>query len=118
MKTSKKLLVFSYNILGDNMNRKLPRVFANTLINKINNNERVYYSNKKEIAVEPKDNESIQNKINKIFRSIKYVYKVNVEIKTLDGVSEYKIIGKNKNNLITIDNNLIPISNIIDIKEV
>ena len=118
MKTSKKLLVFSYNVLGDNMNNKLPKVFANPITNKINNNKTIYYSSNTKKEISPsKTFESIESKINKLFKSSKYVYKVDVEIETLTGIDNYKIIGKIKDNLITLDNKLIPISTIIDIKE-
>ena len=121
MKTSKKLLVFSYNILGDRMEKKLPKVFANNLINKVVNNESIYYGYKEKIVEtnEPvrKYKETIESKINKIFKSTKYIYKIDVEITTNDGTNKYKIIGKNQNNLITFENKLIPISTITDIKE-
>lgn len=104
------------------MNKKLPKVFANTLSNKISNNKKVYYGNETKDIInnEPvrKYKESIETKINKIFKSSKYVYKISVEITTNDGINEYKIVGKNLNNLITIDNKLIPISTIVDIKEI
>lgn len=121
MKTSKKLLVFSYNILGDKMEKKLPKVFANNMINKVVNNETVYYGHKDKATEENRNvkkyKESIETKINRIFKSTKYVYKIDVEITTKEGTNKYKIIGKNQNNLITFENKLIQISEIVDIKE-
>ncbi len=119
MKTSKKLLVFSYNILGDKMKDKLPKVFANTFSKQISNNDKVYHLREETSnPVETKKNppENINNKINALFKSSKYVYKLDVEITTEKGVSKKRIIGKNKTNLITLDNELIPIQDIIDIK--
>lgn len=121
IKTSKKLLVFSYNILGDKMEKKLPKIFVNPLTNKINNNNSVYYGDKnRAVVIDSKKipKENINNKINKIFKSPKYVYKVDVEITTINGKEIHKVIGKNMNNLITIDNKLIPIANIVDIREI
>ena len=43
--------------------------------------------------------------------------KINVNIKTKSRDFDTTIIGKMNNNLITIDNNLIPIKDIVDIKE-
>lgn len=120
IKTSKFLLVFSYNITGDKVEKKLPKVFANTISKKLSNNSYVYYGNEeRKVEKEPKKvyGENIITKINKIFKSTKYVYKIEVEITTDKGNQTYKIIGKNTHNLITIDNKLIPISSIIDIKE-
>ena len=58
---------------------------------------------------------NINQKINNIFNSNKYVYKADVVITTKDGKVVKKIIGQNKTHLITIENELIPISNILDI---
>jgi len=119
MKTSKKLLVFSYNIVGDKMKDKLPKVFANTFSKQISNNEKVYHVKGNNIIVEKSKKipiENINNKINAVFKSSKYVYKIDVEITTAKDVLKKKIIGKNKTNLRTFDNELIPIKDIVDIK--
>ncbi len=127
MKTSKKLLVFSYTIMGDNMKDKLPKVFANSLNKQIKNNERVYHfkENENEAETEKKSKtvqekmvqpDSINDKINALFKSARYVYKLDVEITTKSGTLKKKIIGKNKTNLITMDNELIAITDILDIK--
>ncbi|HPF82601.1 MAG TPA: hypothetical protein PLV83_00300 [Bacilli bacterium] len=102
------------------MNSKLPKVYANKNVSNINNNKKVFYSDKNEIRNDTKPiyKENINSKINKLFKSTKYVYKINVEIETSNGKQIEKIIGKNSSNLITIDNKLIPISSIIDIKEI
>ena len=50
-----------------------------------------------------------------MFSSPRYVYKIDAEITLKDKKVTKKIIGKNNNNLITIDNELIPIQDIIDI---
>lgn len=102
------------------MKEKLPKVFANKISKKISNNDSVFYGKTEEIRTSKKERnytESIINKINKIFKSPKYVYKVDVEIETKEGKNSYKIIGKNTYNLITIENKLIPIADIIDIRE-
>lgn len=107
--------------MGDRMDKKLPKVFANTIPKKLANNTYVYYGEKdRNVAAEKKPayKENINSKIIKIFKSPRYVYKIDVEITTNQGVQSQKIIGKTMDNLITIDNKLIPISSIIDIKEV
>ena len=118
IKTSKNLLVFSYNIMGDRMNMNLPKVFANDNLKDIKNNETVFFNKENKIINNnTKENYNIEYKINSIFKSPKFVYKIDVKITTLTNTDIYKIIGKNNNNLITLDNKLIPISNIIDIEE-
>lgn len=94
--------------------REIPKVFANKIEKKINNNDTY--------SVTKNEEENIRNytidvskKINDIFKSPRYVYKANVDIKLKNETIKRKIIGKKNNNLITIDNELIPISDIIDI---
>lgn len=123
MKISKYLLIFSYNVMGDKMEKKLPKVFANTINRKINNNEKIFRLKNinDSVNIERKDtpmNNNINEKINKIFKSTKYVYKMNVEVTTKEGTSEIQIIGKSNGNLITLDNKLIPIKEIINIEEI
>ena len=105
------------------MEKKLPKVFANSIDKKLNNNETIYYEKKEketEKVEKPKktilnDSFNLNQKINKIFGSSRYVYKADVDITLKDGKISKKIIGRNKNELITMDNELIKISDIIDI---
>ena len=106
------------------MDKKLPKVFAKKQPKEFNNNEKVFYSkdtksdgddrNSKldKVNIETKN---IYQKINDIFSSERYVYKAEVEIKTNNDIIKTKIIGQNKTHLITIDNQLIPITIIQDI---
>lgn len=103
------------------MEKKLPKVFANPFLKKVQNNKRIFSSEKEKYINDIPKKETIENinvKINRIFKSTKYIYKIDTEITTEEGVNNYRLIGKNKDNLITIDNKLIPISKILDIKEV
>lgn len=95
--------------------KDLPKVFHNRLDKKFNNNESVYYSDR-DIKNDTIDNRTVLQKINDIFASPNYVYKANVEITLKDKKINKRIIGRNANYLITMDNNLIPITDIIDIK--
>ena len=77
----------------------------------------MFYSNNNiRNNVEKKDNRNIIQKINDIFASPNYIYKANVKITTKEGTTSKRIIGRNKDYIITMDNNLIPIKDIIDIK--
>lgn len=110
------------------MAKKLPRVFANPQEKAFNNNERIYYSKEKnnnELLSNEENNKeeflriedkNIYQKLNEIFSSERYVYKADVEIITRDGKVKTKIIGQNRTHIITMDNQLIPISDIHDIK--
>ena len=96
--------------------KDLPKVFQNKIDKKINNNESIYYSNNKKEEVI--DSKTVLQKINEIFSSPNYIYKANVEITLKDKKVTKRIIGRNKNYIITMDNNLIPINDIIDIKSI
>ena len=106
------------------MEKKLPEMFVNK-VETTGNNNKVFYSSKNEertveIAEEKENSvgreKNINQKINEIFNSRDYVYKADV-ILTVRGENVTKrIVGKNSMHLITIDNELIPISDITDIK--
>ena len=93
-------------------------LYANRITKNINNNEKIFYSEiEKNIPKESKKNEkNIYQKINEIFSSRNYVYKAKVLISTKNGEKNKTIIGRNSNYLITNENELILISDIIDIK--
>jgi len=107
------------------VDKKLPKVFANRIEKDLNNNERVYYERSAKENIEDKkdlkfilpEEVTINQKINKIFGSSRYVYKADVKIKYKNGETvNKKIIGRNKFELITMDNELIKISDILDIE--
>ena len=102
------------------MDKKLPKVFASKVSKDAGNNRRVFDSSKeivKDLKPEkPTYTKNINQKINDIFSSSRYVYKADVKITLKDGVISKRIVGKNNSHLITIDNELIPIADIKDIE--
>ena len=95
---------------------KLPKIFRNNIDN-ICNNKDIYYSyqNTNASREDTVDKRNIMQKINSIFNSSNYIYKANVIIKLKNEELKTQIIGKNNTHLITKDNELIPITDIIDI---
>ena len=92
-------------------------LFINKINKAINNNESIYYSNNTvEKGDIKKDTRNIYQKINDIFTSRNYIYKADVIITTRSGDISKRVIGRNKNHLITSENELISISDILDIK--
>ncbi len=59
---------------------------------------------------------SVDAKIDKLFNTNGYVFSKNVEIVTNDKVYNTTIAGKVNNHIITLDNDIIKISDIKDIK--
>ncbi len=107
------------------MNKKLPNVFANKNTGVVNNNKEIFYSGESSSkkSLEGEINNSIKTiiirkKINDLFNSENFVYKVNVVITTLDGDKECTLIAKSNDSLLTMDNESINISDIIDIRKV
>ncbi len=96
--------------------KELPKVFHNKIDKKFDNNRSVFYSNNSYEEDRSVDTRTVLQKINEIFSSPNYVYKANVEITLKDKKVTKRIIGRNKNYIITMDNDLIPISDIVDIK--
>jgi hypothetical protein len=103
------------------MDKKLPGVFANEI--NVHNNEEVFYSANRSAEnvseeKEVKKNASLDvlSKINHMFSSPKFVYKINAKITTNDETKEYTIVGKNRSALITLDNQTIMIADIKDIE--
>lgn len=98
------------------MNKKLPKVFQNKIEKEINNNNKFFYSaNKQASSNEPEKIIDVRKKIQDIFSSTNYIYKASVLIKTESLNIDTKIIGRNKDYLITMDNKTIPIDEIKDI---
>jgi len=102
------------------MEKKLPKVFANKIDKELNNNESVYYNKNEERKIEDKDPLTsiltVNQKINQIFSSARYVYKADVIITTKNGKVNKRIIGRNRNELITMDNEVINVNDILDIE--
>lgn len=105
------------------MEKKLPKVFANKVEGKAGNNEDVYYSYGKDnnddrtSSVTPKlKGKNINQKINEIFNSSNYIYKADVKLTLKNGTVTKRIVGRNTTHLITIDNELIPLTDIIDVE--
>ena len=91
----------------------LPNIYQNNNL-KLNETRNTYYS---KVTNNIKNNINKKDKINNLFKQTNYVYKINVIITLNNKTIEETIIGKTKTNLITINNTLIPINDIIDIHE-
>ena len=99
------------------MRKDLPGIFAGNVEKNMTNKE-YSVTNNTEVKEEKinKIELNINQKINAIFSSPNYVYKADVLITTNEGEFIKRIIGKSGNNLITMENELINIDNIKDIK--
>jgi hypothetical protein len=95
--------------------KKLPEIYKNNINRHINNNKKYCYLEN----INESNSESLDDKLNYIFKSTHHPYNINVIIKTKDKVYNTSLVTKKKNNLITIDNDIIPLNEIVslDIKK-
>lgn len=94
-----------------------PKVFVNYINKNIKNNKDVYYYKKEDIDIID-DSVDVRSKIKDIFDSTSFVYKCRVDITLKDKTHITEdVIAIKDDNLITLSDNKIPISNILNIKK-
>lgn len=93
---------------------KLPNVYVNPINKKIHNYQELSRSSNKESY----SLNEINKKINDIFEGKNHVYKSRVSITLKDKVIECVLVGRTNLNLLTLDNQLIKITDILDIKKI
>lgn len=104
------------------MNKKLPSVFVNMQDKPINNNQKLFYSKMSDRTVKKEtltfeEKMKIKKRINDLFNSPRFVYKLPVSLNTTNGNIDTIIVAKKGDNLVTLDNKLIDINSIISIEE-
>lgn len=82
-----------------------------------NNNRSVYasYGGNNDKSYRVYDTGEVRKKINNIFNSSNFIYRTKVNIVVDNEILSKKIVGLYNDNLVTIDNEQIPISVIKDI---
>jgi len=94
--------------------KKLPKIYQNDFHKKINNNKTVcYLENKDNLETE---NKNIEETLSKIFNGMGYAFNIPVIIKTNDNTYTTSLVAKTRQNVITLDNDIIPIDNIREIE--
>ena len=98
---------------------KLPDLYTNSFDKKIDKSlDYITIKNDDTNITNSTNTNNIKEKINNLFKSKSYIYKINVLINLKNEDINCTLIGKTKNNLITIDNKLISIKDIVDIKKI
>lgn len=100
------------------MKKEIEKNYANKIEKNLNNNKSYSVTRNEEKVLERGIENNINQKIKSIFKSKNYIYKAKVKIILKDKTILKTIIGIKNNNLITIDNELISVSDIVDIKYV
>ncbi len=94
--------------------KKLPKIYQNPLEKKIKNNKelcKISFEREEEST-----SKSITEEIRSIFNGLGYSYNIPVIIKTKDKTYETSLIAHTKNYIVTLDNDVILISDISSIK--
>ena len=92
-----------------------PKMYRCTDKKEFNNNRSVFISYDNNNTFKVYDTNEIRKKINHIFSSNNFIYRTKVNIVIDNQVITKKIVGVYNNNLVTIDNEHIPINMIRDI---
>lgn len=105
--------------------KKLPKIYQGDFSKKINNNKKYCYLENEEILnrkekisknEKNKKDTNIVQTIDEIFKGMGYSYTVPVIIKTIDKRYETFLISRTKNKIVTLENEIINIDDIISLE--
>ena len=104
--------------------KKLPKIFQNELSNTIKNNKKVYDSLDKESNEEINESTILDNKkiltvkekIKELIKANNYIFNTKVTLVFETGERDCHIAGIVNNHIITMDNEIIKIDDLKDIK--
>ena len=94
-----------------------PEMYRGNIKKEFNNNRSVYasYNNGNNNEFKVYDTGIVRKKINEIFNSDSFIYRTKVKMMIDNQIVIKKVIGVYNDNLVTIDNEYIPINIIGDI---
>ena len=92
-----------------------PELYHNKEYKEFQDNREVFMSSDRENNSSIKSSNDIRKKVNDIINSTSFIYQTMVNIVIGNEIIKKKIIGIRGNNVVTIDNEYIPLDNIKDI---
>ena len=95
--------------------KKLPKIYQNQIKKNICNNKLSCFVETKKINNIEEETHDIS--LDEIFSGLGYSYNIPVIITTKENEYKTSLIARTKRNIITIDNEVIPLSEIISIKK-
>lgn len=95
--------------------KKLPKLYRNNISKPIKNNKEVCYLNREEVSKE-KPQQTVEEALSEIFNGIGYSYNIPVVITTKNKIYHTSIVTKTKQAILTLENEIIPRKDIIEIK--
>lgn len=96
--------------------KKLPKIYQNSFDKKFKNNKVVSYVTNENIDLERISRDDIHKTLDDVFSGIGYSFNIPVIIKTSDRVYDTSLVVRTDNNIVTLDNEVISINDIISIK--
>ena len=105
------------------MSKELPKVYRNNIDKDINNNKTTEYvkNNDEKQSLNRKINnevDTVHDKVFDILNSSKHFFNIPVIIKTKNKEYNTKIAGKIRNYIVTLDNDVIFIKDILNIERI
>ena len=97
--------------------KKLPKIYQTEFTKKINNNKKVCYIGTEALNIEENYIQDKERILDEVFSGFGYSYNIPLQIKTKTKQYETSLIARTKQNVVTLDNEVIPISEIISIKK-
>ena len=98
------------------MKKDLPNIYKNPVTKSNTHNKDVcYVVDDRDIPVDKNQGDTVLEKLNKLFKSSRYIFNIGVLIRTSKGDFDTKIAGKVKNSIVTVDGHTIPIIEIQDL---
>ena len=94
--------------------KRLPKIYQNSIDKKIRNNKVVTYVDNSFSGMSRENN--VEMSLDEIFSGFGYSYNIPVIIKTTNKTYDTSLVTRTEYNVVTLDNDLIPISQIISIK--
>ena len=99
---------------------KKNKIFVNKIERKVGNNQSFYDIKEDDNIntfpeIKENDNLTVKDKLDKLLNRNGYVFNVDVKIITYNKAYDTRVAGKVNNHLITLDNDIINISDIKDI---
>lgn len=90
--------------------KKIPKLY------KVDNNK-IKDNNQLQCNITKEEKISVKKQLDEIFSGLVYPYNISVEIITKDKKYDTSIIARTKDHILTLENNIIPIKEIISIKK-
>lgn len=93
--------------------KKLPKLYKNNFSKPMKNNKEICYLNREEPL---EDKKTVEESLSELFSGMGYSYNIPVSIMTKNKTYNTSIVTRTKQAVLTLENDLIPLKDILDIK--